>query len=92
MRTYHVYILASRSRRLYIGVTGHLAHRLQQHRAGQVRSTAKYRITRLVYAEPTSDVRAAIAREKQLKGWCRWKKLALVSGINPTWDDLAPGG
>ena len=90
MRTYHVYMLASKSRRLYIGVTGNLARRVQEHRKGLVHSTAKYRITRLVYAEPTGDVRAAIAREKQLKGWLRSKKVALISAVNPAWDDLWP--
>jgi putative endonuclease len=90
MHTYHVYILASKSRRLYIGVTNDLARRLQQHRTGLIHTTAKYRVTRLVHAEPTDDVRAAIAREKQLKGWLRSKKLALISAANPTWDDLWP--
>jgi putative endonuclease len=91
VRTYHVYILASRSRRLYIGVTNNLIRRLGMHRDGQVHTTARYRIVRLVYVETTDDVRAAIAREKQLKGWVRRKKLALISAANPTWDDLAPG-
>ena len=90
MRTYHVYILASRSRSLYIGVTNNIVRRLCAHRAGQVHTTAKYRATRLVYAEDTVDVRAAIAREKQLKGWTRKKKLALISSANPGWDDLSP--
>jgi putative endonuclease len=90
MRTYYVYILASRSRSLYIGVTNDMARRLWMHRDGQVHTTAKYRIVRLVYVETTDDVRAAIAREKQLKGWVRRKKLTLISAANPTWDDLAP--
>jgi putative endonuclease len=90
MRTYYVYILASRSRNLYIGVTNSLVHRLYWHRTGKVVSTARYRITRLVYVETTGDVRAAIAREKQLKGWRRDRKLALVASANPGWDDLAP--
>ena len=88
MRRYHVYILASKSRRLYIGVTNDLAKRVQQHREGLVHTTARYRITRLVYAECTDDIRAAIAREKELKGWLRRRKLALISAANPTWDDL----
>ena len=91
MRTYYVYILASRSRSLYIGVTNDMARRLWMHRDGQVHTTAKYRIVRLVYVETTDDVRAAIAREKQLKGWVRRKRLTLISAANPTWDDLAPG-
>ena len=90
MRIYSVYILASRSRSLYIGVTNNLVRRLRMHRDGKVHTTAKYRIVRLVHVETTSDVRAAIAREKQLKGWLRRRKLALISAANPGWDDLAP--
>ncbi len=90
MQRYYVYILASRSRTLYIGVTNSLLRRLRMHRDGQVVTTAKYRIVRLVYVETTSDVRAAIAREKQLKGWVRRKKLSLISQANPGWDDLMP--
>jgi putative endonuclease len=90
MRSYYVYILASRSRNLYIGVTNDLHRRVRMHRDGQVHTTANYRIGRLVYVETTHDVRAAIAREKQLKGWVRRKKLALISAANPGWDDLAP--
>jgi putative endonuclease len=90
MRTYYVYILASRSRSLYIGVTNNLLRRLRCHRDGQIHTTAKYRIVRLVYVETTADVLAAIAREKQLKGWLRKRKLALISAANPGWDDLAP--
>ena len=89
MRLYHVYIMADRSRHLYIGVTGHLAHRVQQHRLGDSTFTRRYRMYRLVYVESTSDVRAAIAREKQLKGWLRSRKLALISEANPAWEDLA---
>ena len=91
MRRFHVYILASRSRNLYIGVTNNLHRRLQMHRTGEVLSTAKYRIVRLVYVESTDDVRA-IAREKQLKGWRRDRKISLISSMNPAWDDLLPDG
>jgi putative endonuclease len=91
MRTYYVYVLASRSRSLYIGVTNNLLRRLLMHREGRVHTTAKYRIARLVHVETTSDVRAAIAREKQLKGWRRQRKLDLISAANPAWEDLAPG-
>ena len=90
MRTYYVYILASRSRSLYIGVTNNLGRRLLSHRDGKVATTAKYRIVRLVYVEMTEDIRAAIAREKQLKGWLRERKLALIAATNPGWDDIAP--
>ena len=90
MRQYAVYILASKSRVLYIGVTNNLEYRVAQHRLGKHGFTAKYRVFRLVYCEFTNDVNAAIAREKQLKGWLRRRKLALISSVNPTWDDLLP--
>ena len=88
MRTYYVYVLASKSRRLYVGVTNSLVRRLAAHRNGNVASTAAYRITRLVCVETTNDIRAAIAREKEIKGWRRGKKLKLISASNPAWDDL----
>ena len=89
-RTYHVYILASRSRALYIGVTGDLLRRIFEHRTHAVPGhTDRYRITRLVHFEATEDVNSAIAREKRLKGWRREKKIALIEASNPTWDDLA---
>ena len=92
-RTFTVYILASLSRRLYIGVTNHLERRIQQHQAGRADGfTARYRITRLVYFEQTSDIKAAITREKQLKGWRRAKKVALIESVNAGWVDLAPPG
>ncbi len=90
MRQYWVYILASRSRRLYVGVTNNLLRRVIQHRLKAPKSfTARYDITRLVYAECTGSIRAAIAREKQIKGWSRAKKLALIGGQNPGFVDLA---
>ncbi len=91
MRQYATYILASKSRRLYIGVTGDLARRVAMHRDGSSLFTARYRINRLVYVEYFADVRDAIRAEKVLKGWTRARKLDLVSGTNPTWDDLFPG-
>jgi putative endonuclease len=89
-RVYHVYIMASTSRKLYVGVTGHMARRVHQHRTGSFKGfSKKYQMKRLVYAEPTSDVRAAIRREKQIKGWLRAKKIELIESINPEWLDLA---
>jgi len=89
-KNYYVYVLASRSHALYTGVTGDLMSRVGQHREGKVSSfTAKYRIHRLVYIETFRDVRAAIAREKQIKSWTREKRAELVQAINPTWVDLA---
>ena len=89
MRHFYVYMLASRSRRLYVGVTNNLLVRLAQHRDGQCEFTARYRITRLVYFESTGNVVSAIEREKQIKSWRRAKKVALIAASNPTWDDLA---
>ena len=78
MRGYYVYIVASRSKVLYIGVTGDLRLRISQHKMKQVLGfTSTYNVTRLVYYEQTADVRAAIAREKQLKGWTRRRKIEL---------------
>jgi putative endonuclease len=89
--TFHVYILASHTRRLYIGVTGNLPRRLAQHRAGMAsRFTQRYGITSLVYVEQASTARDAIAREKQLKGWVRRRKVALIEAFNPEWRDLSP--
>ena len=89
-RSYYVYILASRLRNLYAGITNNLARRVFEHRQGQIPGfTPKYRIHRLVYFESFGDVRAAIAREKQIKSWRREKKVALIVAGNPTWEDLA---
>ncbi len=90
MRRYHVYIMASQSRTIYVGVTNDLARRMFEHRAKMAPGfTSKYNVTRLVYAEEFDDVRDAIAREKQLKGWRRERKTALIESVNPEWDDLA---
>jgi putative endonuclease len=89
-RTYFVYILASESRQLYVGVTNDLERRLPEHRAGVGQGYAFRRdITRLVHFEVTSDVLAAIAREKEVKSWTRAKRLALIEQANPEWRDLA---
>lgn len=88
--TYCVYILSSRSRAIYVGVTSDLMGRLACHRTGAIPGHAsRYKITRLVYFESTADVHVAIAREKQLKGWRRNKKVRLIETMNPTWEDLA---
>ncbi len=87
---YFVYILASRSRTLYVGVTYSLRARVMQHRESVPGSfTARYRIHRLVHVEHFCYVGNAIAREKELKDWNRAKKIALIGGANPTWEDLA---
>ena len=90
MRTYYVYLMASRSRVLYTGVTNNLARRINEHKRGLIPGfTSRYRVTRLVYFEEFADVRVAIAREKEIKGWVRMRKLRLIEERNPTWADLA---
>ena len=89
-RQYYVYIMASLSRTMYVGVTNDLAARAFQHRTKVLRGfTTKYSVTRLVHAEEFSDVRDAIAREKQIKGWRRERKVALIESANPEWEDLS---
>ena len=86
-----VYILCSPNRRaLYIGVTTNLERRLTEHRLGRIAHTAEYNIRRLIYFELHDTAPAAIAREKQLKGWRRERKIALVESVKPEWEDLAP--
>jgi len=90
MPVFHVYILASRSRTLYTGVTNHLARRVQEHKDGtNAGFTKKYKVDRLVYCEAFAEVRAAIEREKQIKGWTRARKMALIESLNPGWEDLS---
>ena len=91
VRSYWVYMLASKPRgTLYIGVTNDLHARVFEHKTHLVPGfTSKYGIDRLVYFESTGDVHEALAREKQLKGWLRQKKLALVETMNPMWQDLS---
>lgn len=87
-----VYILASRSRNLYVGVTSDIHKRIVQHKENADDSfTSRYQINRLVYIEQFPDAQTAISREKQLKGWSRAKKIALIEATNPTWDDLSEG-
>jgi putative endonuclease len=91
-RTYYVYIMASKSRVLYIGVTGFLVQRVLQHRTGEGGEfTRRYRVHRRVYFQSFHNVGDAIARETELKKWRRDKKIALIEERNPTWEDLAEG-
>ncbi|MDO4758218.1 MAG: GIY-YIG nuclease family protein [Rikenellaceae bacterium] len=87
MRRYWVYMLTNSNRSvLYIGVTDSLDRRLSEHRQGEGSAfTARYRVTHLVYYEVYTDIRDAIAREKELKGWRRSKKEALIAQTNPLW-------
>jgi putative endonuclease len=88
-RRYYVYILASKSRVLYVGVTGFLMPRVIQHKTGELAGfTQRYRVNRLVYYETFQYVDNAIARETEIKKR-REKKIALISPSNPTWEDLA---
>jgi putative endonuclease len=90
LKQYYVYILASRSRNLYVGVTNDLERRVYEHKQKLLPGfTTKYNIDRLVYFEATEDVNVAISREKQIKGWLRRKKIALIRSVNPSWGDLS---
>ncbi|AUD79193.1 excinuclease ABC subunit C [Kangiella profundi] len=90
MKEYYVYIMASkRDGVLYVGVTGNLKQRVHQHREGLVEGFSKqYKTKRLVYFESSSDIKACIEREKQLKNWKRQWKKELIEKINPQWEDL----
>ena len=89
-KQYYVYIMASKSRVLYVGVTNDLQRRVEQHKQKLVEGfSARYNITRLVYYEVTNNVHAALAREKEIKGWRRSKKVALIESVNPAWRDLS---
>jgi putative endonuclease len=90
MSAYHVYILSNPSRTLYIGVTNHLARRIYEHKEGRGSDfTTRYKVDLLVYCEAFEQIRDAILREKQLKGWTRVKKIALIESLNPDWKDLS---
>jgi putative endonuclease len=87
---YYAYIMANRSRQIYVGVTGNLRQRVAQHKAGEVEGfTQRYKTNRLVYFERYQYVHDANARDKELKGWRRDKKVALILKDNPSWADLA---
>ena len=88
--SYFTYIVASRSHTLYIGVTGDLHKRIFEHKWREHDGfAAKYNCDRLVWFGSYQDVRTAIDREKQLKGWRREKKIALIEKMNPAWIDLS---
>jgi putative endonuclease len=89
-RIFHVYILSNISKMLYIGVTNNIERRVYEHKQKLVPGfAAKYNLHRLVYLEAFGHIGDAIAREKQIKGWLRAKKIALIEAQNPTWQDLA---
>jgi putative endonuclease len=92
LRQFWVYIAGSSTGTLYTGVTSDLQKRIAQHREGTYPGfSRKYRVHRLLHCEETSDVFAAITREKQIKGWRRSKKVRLIEAGNPAWRDLAAG-
>jgi putative endonuclease len=86
---YFVYIMASKSRRLYTGVTNNVERRVAQHNRGEIKGfTQQFKINRLVYYEQFQFVEEAIRREKAIKHWVRARRVALIEHDNPTWDDL----
>ena len=89
MREFYVYIMANRSKTLYTGMTNDLERRVAEHTAGLSTFTSKYGITKLVYYEAANDPGSAITREKEIKGWPRAKKIALIESDNSEWDDLS---
>lgn len=87
-----IYIITNRSKTLYTGVTSDLIKRVWQHKHKVVEGfTKKYSIDKLVCYELTESIETAIVREKQIKGWIRSKKIALIEGQNPEWKDLSDG-
>jgi len=89
-KTYFVYIMSNRSKTLYTGMTNSLIRRVREHKLGTGSLfAAKYRLDRLVYFERFEDVHNAIEREKEIKGWLRSKKIALIVSVNPAWRDLS---
>ena len=90
VRTYYVYVMTNRRGTLYTGMTNDLPRRLEEHRDGFSTFTSRYRLTKLIYFEMTEEVQTAIAREKQIKGWTRAKKLALMRSRNAALKDLSP--
>ena len=90
MKNFYVYIMANKSRTLYTGVTNDLERRVFEHKNKLVSGfTEKYNVNRLVFYEETSDINAAITREKQIKGWLRARKIELIESVNPEWLDLS---
>lgn len=91
MKTYYVYMITNWNNKvLYTGVTNDLVRRVHKHREKKIPGfTSRYNLHKLVFFESSTDVNAAIAREKEIKGWIRRKKNALIKTINPEWNDLA---
>jgi putative endonuclease len=87
---YYVYVMSNRTHVLYVGVTNNLERRTFEHKARATPGfTRRYHLTRLVYFERHQSIASAIEREKQLKGWRRDRKIALIESANPRWSDLS---
>ena len=92
-KQFYVYIMNSAAGTLYTGVTNNLERRVAEHKQGTNGSfTERYQVNRLAYYEIAPDAKSAIVREKQIKGYSRAKKLALIRAMNPAWQDLSDGG
>ena len=89
MRIFHVYIMASKTGTLYVGMTGNIRRRVFEHKNHLIPGfTDKYNVERLVYFETFRHAVSAIKKEKQIKAWRRDKKIRLIDSLNPTWKDL----
>jgi putative endonuclease len=90
MKRYFVYILTNVSKTIYTGMTNDLERRIYEHKQKMIPGFSKrYNLSKLVYFEDATDVKQAISREKQIKGWLRKKKIALIESMNPKWQDLS---
>ena len=90
VREYYFYMMASYRRALYAGVTNDLTRPVYEHQQKFVEGfTKNYNVTKLVYYEAANSIEAAFEREKQVKGWLRSKKIAIIESVNPYWEDLA---
>ena len=91
MNNYFVYILTNKSNNvIYTGVTNNITRRIFEHKNKLVKGfTSWYNIDKLIYYEETSSIQSALAREKQIKGWLKKKKIALIELKNPSWKDLS---
>ena len=89
-KTFYVYIMASKTGTLYVGITNNIKRRVYEHKNHLIPGfTDKYKIERLLYVETVNDPISAIKREKQIKAWRREKKVSLIDSINPKWNDLS---
>jgi putative endonuclease len=90
--SYYVYIMTNRAGTLYTGMTNDIKRRVREHKTGTFEGfTSRYRVDRLAYYETLPSFGKAEAREKQIKGWLRRKKVELIDSANPLWVDLSDG-